>query len=201
MSKKLKLFLNFILISIPLLVLCALAYILPMSYMTVEYVMWGEEFENSEKPYIDAKTLIIGDSRAKSSVLPALLHEDTYNIAIGGATGIEMYYGVRNYLKNHRAPETAIIIFAPYHFCEIDNWGQTLYYDYLKLPELLETEGAAVTKRDEALRYSGWAADILSFKLLLPNKYLDAVITSGFGKNRERIREKEEMIKKAYGFT
>ena len=120
--EKARLVKNFILISIPLILLCILAYVFPMSYMTVEYVMWDEEFENSESPYMAAKTLIIGDSRAKSSVLPAMLHEDTYNIAIGGATPIEMYYAVENYIEHNGAPENAVVVFAPYHFCDIDNW-------------------------------------------------------------------------------
>ena len=72
---KLKLFRNFILISIPLFVLCVLAYVLPFKYMSTEYVIWYEEYANSDSPAIDANTVLVGDSRAKSSILPALLHE------------------------------------------------------------------------------------------------------------------------------
>ena len=202
----LRLLKNFILLSIPLVLLCLYtARILPGCF-TEEYAQWEEEkyyVNHTSENGADPNVVIIGDSRAKSGLIPEKLSggKKVYNIAIGGATGIEMYYAARNYLKHHKAPETAVIIFAPYHFCEIDNWGQTLYYDYLTLPELLETEGEAVTKRDEALRYNGWAADILSFKLLLPNKYLDALITSKFGGNREKILDKEEKIREASGFT
>ena len=42
-------------------------------------------------------------------MLPALLHEDTYNIAIGGATPIEMYYAVENYIEHNGAPENAVV--------------------------------------------------------------------------------------------
>ncbi len=197
---------NFILLSIPLVLLCVYTVRILPGCFTVEYAQWEEEkyYVNHPSPDgADPDILVIGDSRAKSGLIPSRLSDSKkiYNIAIGGATGIEMYYALKNYLKHHKAPETAIIIFAPYHFCEIDNWGQTLFYDYLTLPELLETEWEACTKRDEALRYGGWASDILSFKLRLPNKYLDTMITSRFGGNREKIREKEEKIREASGFT
>ena len=195
---------NLILISVPLILMCIYAYFMPMSYMTEEYPMWMEE-----KNYVNQNekasptTLIIGDSRAKSGVLPGELCPDgsAYNIAIGGATSIEMYYALRNYLKYHEAPDTALVIFAPFHFYEIDNWGQTLYYNYLTLPEIIEIEANAAMLRDKRVQYSGWLADILSFKLRLPNKYLDQIYISRFGRNGEKNREKYERIQREYGFT
>ncbi|MBQ7583775.1 MAG: hypothetical protein IJT24_04115 [Lachnospiraceae bacterium] len=200
MNKKLKLFLNFILISIPLFVLCALAYLLPMSYMTVEYVMWDEEFENSEKPYIDAETLVIGDSRAKSSVLPELLHEDTYNIAIGGATPIEMYYAVENYIEHNGAPENAVVVFAPYHFCDIDNWDQTLYFNFLSVDETAEIYLRGLKLKEPVVSSKGRIADMISCRLRLPTKFLAQMYESKLVGRRTENLAKFDSIRKDLGY-
>ena len=200
MNKKLKLFLNLILLSIPLFALCAAAFILPMSYMAVEYVEWDEEFENSEEPYIDAKTLIIGDSRAKSSVLPAKLHEDTYNIAIGGATPIEMYYAVENYIEHNGAPENAIVIFAPYHFCDIDNWDQTLYFNFLSPGEIATIYLKGLRTGDPVVSSKGRIADMISFRLRLPSKYLAQMYESKFVGRKGENLEKFNLIREDMGY-
>lgn len=197
---KLKLFRNFILISIPLIVLCVLAFALPMCYMSVEYVMWDEEFENSASPYIDADTLIIGDSRAKSSVLPALLHEDTYNIAIGGATPIEMYYAVENYIEHNGAPKNAVVVFAPYHFCDIDNWDQTLYFNFLSAEEILEIYMKARESDDPIVAKKGRIPDMISYRLRLPSKYLAQMYESKFVGNKEANRAKFDSIRADLGY-
>ncbi len=200
MDKRLRLFKNFILISIPLMVLCALAYILPMSYMTVEYVMWNEEFENSAKPYIDAKTLIIGDSRAKSSVLPGLLHEDTYNIAIGGATPIEMYFAVENYIEHNGAPENAVVVFAPYHFCDIDNWDQTLWFNFLSVDEIAEIYMRGLKTHDPIVTCKGRIPDMISCRLRLPSKFLAQMYESKFVGRKEENRAKFDSIRADLGY-
>lgn len=197
---KLKLFRNFILISIPLIVLCILAAALPMSYMSEEYVMWDEEFENSRDPYIDADTIVIGDSRAKSSVLPALLSEDTYNIAIGGATPIEMYYAVENYIGHNGAPENAVIIFAPYHFCDIDNWDQTLYFNFLDAGEIVEIYAKALNTKDPVITKRGRIPDMISYRLRLPSKYLAQMYEGRFTGNKEKNRERFDSIRADLGY-
>jgi len=198
---------NLIIISIPLIIICIYTFMNPMGYMAVEYPMWIEE-----KDYVNQKntegiedpdTLIIGDSRAKSGIIPGELKGDgsAYNIAIGGASPVEMYYGMKNYLKSHKAPENALVIFGPYHFCRLDNWNQTLYYNYLSLPELLEAETNALRLNDKNVVYKDWFPDLLSFKLRLPNKYLDAVYTSNFGGNMAKNTDKYSSVREDLGYT
>ena len=198
--EKIRLARNFILLSIPLIVLCALAYILPMNYMSVEYVMWNEEFENSKSPYIDAETVIIGDSRAKSSILPALLHEDTYNIAIGGATPIEMYYAVENYIEHNGAPKNAIVVFAPYHFCDIDNWDQTLYFNFLDAKEITKIYLKALETNDPVVAKKGRIPEMVSYRLRLPSKYLAQMYEAKFIGNKTANYEKFDSIRKDMGY-
>lgn len=197
----LRLLRNFILLAIPLILLCVITFLTPMRYMAVEYTMWQQENDYVRSADSSAGTLILGDSRAKSSLIPAELGSDVYNIAIGGATSIEMYYALSNYLSHHSAPSNAIIIFAPYHFCSIDNWQQTLYYNYLSLDELAEVERTAYAHPDKSVHYPGWQADILSFKLRLPNKYLDAIYQAGIsGRYAENI-EKYKAVQNDLGYT
>ncbi len=203
MKTFLRLLKNFIILSIPLVLLSAYAFINPMGYMTVEYPMWAEEKNAIKGGIEDKKTLIIGDSRAKSGLIPYLLNEDNevYNIAIGGATSIEMYYAARKYLKNHEAPENAVVIFAPCHFCQIDNWQQTLYYNYLSLPEVLEVEWNAIKYGEKSINYQGSLSDVLSFYLRLPNKYMDAMVNARFTGNSTVNREKYDSVRSEGGYT
>ena len=191
---------NLILISLPLIAISLYAALFPMKYMAVEYTMWQEEKDFVNDSGVN-NTLILGDSRAKSGILPEMVGDSVYNAAIGGSTSVEMYYAVKNYLKNHRAPEKAVIIFAPYHFCEMDNWQQTLYYNYLTLPELAEVETEAYKKKEKAVHYQDWAPDILSFKLRLPNKYLDAIYQAKFSANYSSNLEKYNSVREDSGYT
>ncbi len=197
---KLKLFRNFILISIPLFVLCVLAYVLPFAYMSTEYVIWYEEYANSDSPAIDAKTVLVGDSRAKSSILPALLHEDTYNIAIGGATPMEMYYATRNYIEKNGAPQNAIVTFAPYHFCDIDNWDQALYYNFLKPGEVFEIYTKALELKDPVITKKGRIGEMVSYRLRLPSKYLSQMYEGKFTGNLSSNQERFDQIRGDLGY-
>ena len=109
----LKLIRNFILISIPLIILVVYTWAYPMNYLSTEYTLWAEEKDYVNHGTDRPDTIIIGDSRAKSSIIPDRLHEGVYNIGIGGTTPIEMYYAAGNYIRQHGAPKNAIIIFAP----------------------------------------------------------------------------------------
>lgn len=201
-----KLCFNFILIGIPLYILMIYTFFFPMNYMAVEYSMWAEEKDyvnarNGADSIPDARTLILGDSRAKSGLRPNELSSDTYNMAIGGATSIEMYYALKNYLANHSAPENAMILFAPYHFCDIDNWGQTLYYNYLTIPELFDVYKNALTYHDPVVIGDNFFTDSLSYRLRLPNKYLAAEYNAGFIGRKEENTAKYNSVRADRGYT
>lgn len=195
-----KLIYKFILIGIPLWLLMLYTWIFPLNYMAVEYSMWAEE-KDYVKNGAAAKTLILGDSRAKSGLMPTLLSEDTYNMAVGGTTSIEMYYALDNYLDHHNAPEDIVIIFAPYHFCDIDNWNQTLYYNYLSPAELAEVYTNAFRTKDPVVLSDTWFADTLAYKLRLPNKYLAAEYNAGFIGRRQENLTKYNQVRKDLGYT
>ena len=234
-----KLVRNFIILAIPLIVMCVYTFFCPMYFMATEYSMWQEE-----KEYVkggeDADVLILGDSRAKSGIIPELLmsqddpsasqssasqssanqssanqssanqnsengnsddHPSIYNAAIGGATPIEMYYAFETYLKNHRAPEKVILIFAPYHMCDIDNWEQTLYYNYLSVPQEMKVYCEAVKLGEEKVAYKWAPCSMLSYKLRLPNKFLSAQYNAGFFRRYDENIKKKNTVIADKGYT
>lgn len=199
----LRLLKNFIILSLPLWLIAVFTALYPMEYMSVEYAMWAEERDavRSSFDVTDPETIIIGDSRAKSGIIPAELDSRAYNISIGGTTSVEMYYAVRNYLKNHEAPKNAVVIFAPYHFCYMDNWGQTQYYNYLTLPEIMDAEINGLKCGEKEVNYNGCLADLLSFKLRLPNKYMEALYSAHLTGNGGKNREKYDSVRRDRGYT
>ncbi len=205
MNTFIRLLKKFILLAIPLMLVCAYTFLNPMGYMSLEYPMWVEEKDAVHGPFgsSEPEILVVGDSRAKSGIIPKEIVEDgsIYNIAIGGSTAIEMYFAVKNYLKNHRAPEKVLLIFAPFHFTEMDNWDQTLYFNYLSAAEVLEVKKDAVRYGTKKVNHNGSFADLLSFSLRLPNKYMDALITSRFNGNRAANLKKYAAVREDGGYT
>ncbi|MBO6138196.1 MAG: hypothetical protein J6O71_06240 [Lachnospiraceae bacterium] len=207
MSCKLRLIRNLILLGLPLLFMMVYLALKPMDYLTLEYPMWAEEKQlvtGKGEQVRDYDRLIIGDSRAKSGVMPAVLDEsgNTYNIAIGGCTPIEMYYALDRYLKAHEPPKSVFIIFAPYHFYDIDNYNQTLYYNYLSVGQIVETaKEARGLMGEEKVAYKGWITDVISYKLRFPSKYLAAFYESLPGGNGEANRERLAQVRDELGFT
>ncbi|MCR5626071.1 MAG: DUF1574 domain-containing protein [Lachnospiraceae bacterium] len=166
--------------------------------------MWYEEKGKVTEGTESYKTVILGDSRAKSSLMPLISDENggTYNLAIGGTTAVEMYYAFDNYMETHAAPENAVIIFAPYHFCDADNFDQTLYYNYLSVPEIIELySGTFMYKDGEDIRKKLNLPDILSYKLRFPNKYMAALIDSRFNGNLTENTAKLKGIEEELGYT
>lgn len=203
---------NLILLSVPLIILIVYTWAVPMNYMSAEYVLWAEEHDyvnhadRREAPVSEnmtgstAGTIIIGDSRAKSSVIPSDLNDSVYNIGIGGTTPVEMYYAAANYIDTYGAPKNAIIIFAPYHLCDIDNWNQTLYYNYLSVPELADVYKNAVILDDPVINTKGWFTNALSYRLRLPGKYLAAEYDAHFTGNRAANEAKFKEVRNDRGW-
>ena len=192
--------------------------------MPIEYSMWRQERDYVNTPSGGVKaasavnahsgqegasvkntprTLIIGDSRAKSGIIPAFLsdEDDAYNIAIGGCNSIEMYYALTDYLACHEAPEDMIVIFAPYHFCDIDNWGQTMNFNYLSTKRLLSVYKTALKYGDGDMLGEHFFSDLFSCKLRLPNKYLASIYAAFEEKRGLHNREKYAQVEEDLGYT
>ena len=202
--KQIKFILKCILASVPAIILIAFTLLCPFCYMDEEFPAWqfkknvassdeygGESFD----------TVILGDSGAMSSVIPAKLGGSCINMAVGGASSIEMYYFLSEYLENHRPPENVIIMFAPFHYWHIDNYKtRTVYFNAIpvsKLPELYKNAWACDAG---AVLYEQYITDGLSARFALPNKYLPAInaahFTGRYNINKSAYRD----LQVSYGY-
>lgn len=173
-----------ILAALPAIALIAFTLLYPLCYMDEEYPAWlysKSVSEGAECKGESFDTVILGDSGAMSSIMPALTDENCINLAVGGATSIEMYYMFNEYLKNHEAPKSAVIMFAPFHYWHIDNYKtRTLYFKALSVKNSRELYDNAKMLDAGSVYYDGVLVDEISARCGLPNKYLPAINAAHF---------------------
>lgn len=180
MQKYVKFFYKCILVALPFIAVIAFTFVFSMAYMDNEYpkraytrdVICGD---------ISYDTVILGDSRAVADILPAELN-GAVSLANGGATAIENYYYLKDYIKNHGAPKKCIIAFAPFHYDNIDNfWNRTVYFNDLTVWEMREVRKLAKNIGGTSVVSTGGdTADIISNRSRLPHVYMPALINSHF---------------------
>ncbi|MBQ7618694.1 MAG: hypothetical protein IJS51_01015 [Treponema sp.] len=151
-------------------------------YMDGEFPYWIQQ-----KDYVQAKddeneVLFLGDSRMKAALIPNELCENAYNLALGGATSVEMYYTLKRYLKNHLKPKEVIAAFGGFHYQLEDCFKpRTLYFHFLSLWE--EFEAISTDGKLNAWKFQQIKTEIinaLKYDLLFPQKYTAACINSKF---------------------
>lgn len=170
-----------ILAALPLLILIGYTALFPFAYMDAEYPAWAysKEASHTRQPEQEDAVLILGDSRAMADILPTELGSNVQNLAVGGATAIEMYYTLSSYLKYNEAPDTAVVMFAPFHYSYMDNfWERTVYFNYLSVSELSEVFSNARQTASETVLTENCLMEAVSYRLRLPNKYLPALANS-----------------------
>lgn len=176
-----------ILVALPFILVIAYTFILPMGYMDNEYPgrAYTKQVINGPADY---NTLILGDSRAVADIF-TLDISDAATLANGGATAIENYYYLRDYIARHGAPKKCIIGFAPFHYTQIDNfWNRTVYFNDLTIGEMCEVrKNARLIAQSEQegsdkgiVITGGDTVDLISNRLRLPHVYMPALINSKF---------------------
>lgn len=195
--KNLKFFLKLILALLPLIAVISYTAFLPYAYMDNEYPAWDyskdiaygklDPFSSKDEAAASLNndnaidTVIIGDSRAMAGLNPDCFPGRTVNLAFGGASSIEMYYTLNNYLENNGNVKNVIIMFAPFHYSIIDNfWTRSVYFNYFSINELYEIYNSAHAANSETLLTEGYLNDLLSYRLRMPDKYLPALINARF---------------------
>ncbi len=150
---------------------------------TLDYINQSKEYNH---------VLIFGDSVAKAGIIPQLISDDTYNISMAGATTIEQYYMMQNYLDQHEAPKTLIMMYFIGANDSIDDffWNRTLYFNCLTTKQFQEiVENGAFSEEEKAKSI----AKFLQYKLCSPNRYYPAIKNALF-ENRYEINKKEYEI-------
>lgn len=178
MKKNVAFFLKLILALFPVLAVILYTALFPYGYMDSEYPSWKYTKDIAADCH-SPNTVIVGDSRAMADLMPDMFDNKTINLAVGGASSIEMYYTLNNLIKNNGAPENVIIMFAPFHYTIIDNfWTRTAYFNYLSISDMRDLYSYANATGSETLLAPGYKNDLLSYRLRFPDKYLPALINS-----------------------
>ena len=193
-----------IIAAIPAIALIAYTLLCPLSYMDEEYPAWRFEKNvcaGSEYAKEHFDTVILGDSGAMSSIMPRMMDGSCINLAVGGATSIEMYYFFEQYLQNHDAPKTAVIMFAPFHYWHIDNYKtRTLYFKAIPVTKLCELYKNARSCDAKSVWYDGVMTDEISARCALPNKYLPAINAARFTGRLSSNRAAYEELRTSFGW-
>lgn len=201
-----------------------------MCYMDEEYPAWRYTMDTIDHGGCDADVLILGDSRAMADLIPEVMNAafekecSIENLAVGGATTIEMYYFLERYLENNKAPTAAIVMFAPFHYSYIDNYKtRTTYFNALKMGQymelarntcaivkstekesLLEAEDASLPETKNALQgnsvcFDGFVPYNISARLRLPDVYLPAMTNARFVGRKSQNDAAYENLMRTHG--
>lgn len=183
-------------------------YIYDEEYASYKQTM---DYVNNETNDLN-NVLIFGDSVAKAGIIPQIISENTYNISMAGATTIEQYYIMKNYLEHHKAPKTIFMMYFIGAHDSIDDffWNRTLYFDCLTTEQFYEIaekgafenyrtvenlNGVKILKEESKYKFYekgnfGAKFNFWQYKLCSPTKYYAAVKNAMF-ENRYEVNKKE----------
>lgn len=154
--------------------------IFPLYFFDEEISYYLENYEYSRNKNKICTVLIMGDSTCKADLMPILLSNSTYNFSLGGASPIEEYYYLKEYLKYNLAPQYLLLSFSLDHFLWANTfWTRSVYFHRLKF-------GDAKKILDDSLLFNesvGIACDspyltLLSYYAYLPTRYTGILIGS-----------------------
>ncbi len=185
MKKNIVFFLKCMLAAAPVLMVVLYTAFCPFGYMDQEYPSWKytKDFNKGRiSREEDDEVIILGDSRAMADLVPRYMGDNVYNLAVGGATAIEMYYTLKQRIEEAGAPQSVVIMFAPFHYSYIDNfWTRSIYFHHFSFSEALTVwrEGKEYVSPSVCDGEHG-IFDIVSIYLDLPGSYMPALINSRF---------------------
>lgn len=141
------------LLIIPLFIICPIMIgNFPVMFLDGEYPAYIEnkEYSNNHNEY--ARILIMGDSTAKAAWLPDELSDDTYNFALGGASPIEEYYCLQEYLRSNEPPQIIIYTQSPRHFLEAETfWTRNVYFHRISMEDMCDLFSELSTVEDTSV--------------------------------------------------
>ena len=122
-----------------------------MWFLDPEYPMWIAKTDMISECRKDA-TVILGDSRAVAGLIPDNLDASTVNLALGGATPVEVYYVARRLLECPERPRKVILSISPYHFVTADvYWTRAALFNFLSFDEMEEVRKLSESLHDRSL--------------------------------------------------
>lgn len=178
----------------------------PENYLDGEYAMYRQQQDYVQgKTGTAARVLIVGDSRTKAGMDPALLWEGSYNIALGGTTPIEGYYALKEYIETHAddLPQTVVIAYAPMHYMDVDTlWTRCIYFHTLRSADFSDLVSRAKSFQDtEHILIDHCRLEYLQYKFYMPNKYATALKKAVFCGRRQENLQKYAQVEADSGHT
>ena len=163
-----------------------------------EYASYKQTVDYIKNSNENNKVLIFGDSVAKAGVIPQKISDDTYNIAMAGATTIEQYYIMQDYLKNHEAPKTLIMMYFIGAHDSIDDffWNRTIYFNILSSNQFKEIAANGAFSNEDR---TGATFEFWQYKLCSPTKYYAPIKNSLFENRYETNKQEYEIAQKSKG--
>ena len=164
-----------------MVLLTVLIWLIPeMNYFDGEYPSWRQQKDYTHAKGDQAQILFIGDSAFKAAIIPDLIGDDTYNLSLGGAGPIEMYYSLKNYLQNHPKPKKIFISLSPMHFNYLARYrDRALYFHFLSPAEQIESQ-YNIFKYDDVSIFEIFSLSLenLQFMIKFPTKYFQTIKSS-----------------------
>ncbi len=119
-------------------------------FLDPEFGMWTAK-EHMVATCDLGATLVMGDSRAVAGFVPAELGDST-NLALGGASPIEMYFMTERVLRCPTAPRRVILSFSPPQLvADTYYWPRTALFGFLDDAELNDVRRTAHAVNDTSL--------------------------------------------------
>ena len=155
-------------------------FIPEMDYFDGEYPSWKQQRDYTHTKGSESQILFIGDSAFKAAVIPELIDDSAYNLSLGGASPLEMYYALNTYLKNHPKPKQVFISFGPMHFMYLKRYqDRTLYFHFLDPKDQIESQ-INIFRLDDTpfLDMLSMSLENIQYMIKFPTKYFQTIKTS-----------------------
>ena len=153
----------------------------PMWLLDDEYAYYRQNKEYGQGHDGYCRVLILGDSSVKAALHPDLLSDDTYNFALGGASPIEEYYCLREYLEHNEAPEYVLCTFYLLSMTQARNfWKRFVYFHRMDDDVLADIREQLAAFNDiSSLGVSDvgeFTKEAWIYRMYAPQKYNDALL-------------------------
>lgn len=200
-----KIGMRLILLIVPFFLICPILIpLFPMQILDGEYAWYRQNQDWSEKHEQYCRVLIMGDSIAKAAWLPRELSEDSYNFALGGASPIEEYYYLYEYLMQNDAPEYVIYTQTVKHFIYMGAlWTRSVYFRRMNWDYLDELLADPEIYNDKvAMGEGNLHREEFLYRIYSPTKYMHPILKALLYPNRGKINcERYETVVENKGQT
>jgi hypothetical protein len=157
----------------------------PMAFLDPEYPSWRAKQMLLERCDL-GETLILGDSRAATAMMPALWRVRATNLAVGGGEPIEALAALDRALRCEVPPRLVILSLDAVHFAEPDLfWERTARFGFVDASEIVTLRDVSHALGDVSvyeLRHTdglpSWLRDTM-VRVRFPSLYFSSLVKGG----------------------